>query len=388
MSNLIYVPLNKILKRRKEEIILSNDEKYRQLTVKLHHRGIVLRKISSGENIKTKKQFLTRPNQFLISRIDARNGAMGLVDKEFERSIVSSDFWTFDIDAEIIQPQYLFYFTQTRRFLTDCENSSTGTTNRKRLQETLFLKQVIPLYEKKEQTKIIVFLDAIFERLEELQKLRKDALENSHLLMKCALQKIFGNNVTMTKQLKDLIIKNEHKNPNTEPNSPFKYVDIGSIDNEKFRISSYKTYMGREAPSRARKVMRTDDVLVGTVRPNLKRISKVPAELDNQICSTGICIIRTNGELTPDFLYFAAQSDLFVHQITKHIRGVSYPAITDKDIYSVIMPVFTKDKQIIYTNYLHQLKERVEELYDLQYQTENEISAIKTTALRKVFECV
>ena len=49
--------------------------------------------------------------------------------------------------------------------------------------------------------------------------------------------------------------------PTEQPDLPFKYLDITSIDNSKLRIVSLKEYVGRDAPSRARQKVQSGNTL-------------------------------------------------------------------------------------------------------------------------------
>ena len=72
----------------------------------------------------------------------------------------------------------------------------------------------------------------------------------------------------------------------------FDYLDIASIDNTQQKITSPKRYSGKGAPSRARQVVRSGDILFSTVRTYLKNIAIVLPIYDGQIASTGFCVIR------------------------------------------------------------------------------------------------
>ena len=64
------------------------------------------------------------------------------------------------------------------------------------------------------------------------------------------------------------------------------------------------------APSRARKLVKTGDTIFATVRPTLRRIAQIPSSLDSEIVSTAFCVLRPNRSIIhPDFLYFAMQLD-------------------------------------------------------------------------------
>src|SRR5258708_30616934 len=92
--------------------------------------------------------------------------------------------------------------------------------------------------------------------------------------------------------------------PTRTPDSEFLYVDIASVWKDKFEVATPKRLAGRDAPSRARKRIRSGDVIVATTRPYLKSIARIPEELDGEICSTGFCVLRPTNHVTSDWLFF------------------------------------------------------------------------------------
>lgn len=138
-------------------------------------------------------------------------------------------------------------------------------------------------------------------------------------------------------------------NPATRPDWKIKYVDVSSVSNDLLQIKGFTEYIGRDAPSRARKEIRTGDVLFATVRPSLRRIAVVPQDLDHQVCSTAFCVLRANPDLIdPEFLFYAVSNDRFVARVTTHERGISYPAVTDKIILkeSIALPPIREQREI------------------------------------------
>jgi restriction endonuclease S subunit len=133
-------------------------------------------------------------------------------------------------------------------------------------------------------------------------------------------------------------VSNVTRNPADEADSPFLYVDISSINIHSGTIDSYQELIGEEAPSRARMVIRAYDVLVSTVRPTRRAIAVVPPELNNQICSTGYCVLRCKPNVDPYFLQFILRSPSTLEQFRKFSTGSSYPAILSTDVMKTIVP--------------------------------------------------
>lgn len=147
--------IGSFLVRRKEAIDIQDGIIYKRVTVSTKGGNITIRDQKDGKLIGTKKQFVIHEGQFLLSKIDARNGAYGVVPAIAEGAIITGNFWTYDVDYEIINPQFLTLVTKTQQFLDFAEKSSNGTTNRHYLQENAFLNQQIPLPSIDEQEKIL-----------------------------------------------------------------------------------------------------------------------------------------------------------------------------------------------------------------------------------------
>ncbi len=126
----------------------------------------------------------------------------------------------------------------------------------------------------------------------------------------------------------------ETANPAGKPDHTFRYVDIGSIDNRLLAITEPKEILGRDAPSRARRRIRRGDILFSTVRPYLKNIAQVPAALDGEFTSTGVCVLRGQEGVESGFLFRRVASQDFIDAMTLASDGTMYPAIADKDVFA------------------------------------------------------
>lgn len=146
---------------------VDNRAREKQVTVRVRHQGVLERRINPHRNqqIQTLNQFRIRSGQFIISKIDARNGACGFVPPELDGAIVTQDFPVYEVrDAD---PRYLDHLVALPVFWRLCESVSDGTTNRVRLDLDQFEDLRFPLPPLAEQRGIAGVLDAMDERIEQ-----------------------------------------------------------------------------------------------------------------------------------------------------------------------------------------------------------------------------
>ena len=131
--------LSDILSRNKEQIVIEDSMKYKQVTVRMWNKGVRLRNEIYGSDIKSPKRFLVSKGQFIISKIDARHGAFGMIPEELAGAVITADFLSYNINSSIIIPEYFHWFFSQKKFIEFCSKASSGTTNRIRLREDKFL---------------------------------------------------------------------------------------------------------------------------------------------------------------------------------------------------------------------------------------------------------
>jgi type I restriction enzyme S subunit len=135
-------------------------------------------------------------------------------------------------------------------------------------------------------------------------------------------------------------INRESCDPSREfPEDRFLYIDIESIEAGSGRIKEAKMIIGKNAPSRARRVIHKDDVLMSTVRPYLKAFTIVANEYENEICSTGFAVLTSKEEMNPRYLMYSLFSDTFVSQCNRIMVGGQYPALNSSQVSEIQLPI-------------------------------------------------
>jgi type I restriction enzyme S subunit len=185
------VPLADVLAKNENVIQLSPTTEYREVTVRLWGNGVVLRRVATGAEIAGNRRFHVSTGQFILSRIDARNGAMGIVPPELDGAVVSNDFPTFNAVRSRLLPEFLGWLSKTRTFVEACRAASEGTTNRVRLQEEKFVRLTIPLPPLAEQRRIVARIDRLAVKIDEAQTLKQRSLEHVRSLYLSARAEFF-----------------------------------------------------------------------------------------------------------------------------------------------------------------------------------------------------
>ncbi len=181
-------------------------------------------------------------------------------------------------------------------------------------------------------------------------------------------------------------INRETRNPSRKmPDEEFLYLDIASIEAGTGRIKGPKRILGKDAPSRARRVVHQGDVIMSTVRPYLKAFALVPAEYDNQICSTGFAVLSCDAELLPKFLLYALFSDMSIEQCNKMMSGAHYPALTAQQVSEIVIPLPPLSEQLRIVTRLEELLGRIDEVENLRRQALSQSKVLMTSTLHQVF---
>nr|WP_314883306.1 restriction endonuclease subunit S [uncultured Campylobacter sp.] len=165
------------LTRKLDKVKIVNGIEYKRVTVRTKAGGLTLRDKVYGKDIGTKNQFEIKEGQFLISKIDARNGSFGIVGNELDNAIVTADFLNFEINRSIVNDKFLIMVLKTPFYVEKLSSLSSGTTGRKRINEQKFLEVNISLPTVIEQNKLIEKLSNLDRKIESLSSRLKKTKE-------------------------------------------------------------------------------------------------------------------------------------------------------------------------------------------------------------------
>ncbi|MPW74453.1 restriction endonuclease subunit S [Moraxella catarrhalis] len=199
---------------------------------------------------------------------------------------------------------------------------------------------LIPIPPLSVQSQIVQILDTFTELNDQLTaelsmrqkqyQYYRDLLLSEHELAKVGFEwKTLGEVVLPTNNIKW-----------DESDLSYRYIDLSSVDKDNNNIGETLEITSKNAPSRAQKIVKKDDVIFATTRPTQMRSALIPPNLDGQIASTGYCILRANqNEVLPKWIYYNLQIDEFKIYLQGKQSGTAYPAISDGLIKQFKIPI-------------------------------------------------
>lgn len=258
-----------------------------------------------------------------------------------------------------ISPSYfVYYFYWVKKYLNQLASGSTF----KEISKSNLRNMNVYLPTLPEQKKIAEILINIDKGIEEVSK----AIEKTKNLKKGLMQKLLTKGIGhkefketeigkipkewKLEEMEEVVdINKEYIDPGRElSNKKFFYIDIDSVENETGIIKNLKEIIGKEAPSRARRFVRYNDVIMSTVRPYLKAFAIIPKLYDSQVCSTGFAVLRCKSRILPKFLLYILYSKPLVSQFNRLMVGAHYPALNSSQVkkLKIYLPPISEQKKI------------------------------------------
>ncbi len=357
-----------------------------------HYTGVTLKResleneddhLSNAESLVGYK--LVAKNDLVINIMLAWNGSLGISP---HNGMTSPAYCVYRIRGEN-NPEYFGYLFTTNLFKAKFRRNSTGIIDsRLRLYTDKFFSIFTIVPPKVEQDEIVRYIKVQEEKINLFIQKKQRFIE---LLKE---QRLSIVNIAVTNEgenwiwlrLKDIVtVNDEALTEKTEEDYLIKYIDIGNV-NSYGDIAEIQEYTFKEAPSRARRIVKMGDVIISTVRTYLKAITLIESDNDNLIASTGFAVLRPKEDVLPEYLNFALRAEYFIASVIKNSYGVSYPAINSTTLSSlkIVIPKSTKEQQKL----INKIKTETEIIDTAITKTEREIELIREYKEAMISEAV
>ncbi len=318
-------------------------------------------------------------------------GLTVLIEDDLKDTVYSGFLIRFR-DDNYLEEQYKKYVFYNKRFRKEIINSSTVSANTNINQ--INLKEILIAYpsSKKEQKAIAGVLSDVDELIASMEKLidKKEKIKQGTMQLlltgKKRLPGFTGDGICMVRESvpegykktevgvipedwevgkigeQELAsIDSENLSANTDPLYSFKYISLEDV--EQGVLTGFSEMKFMNSPSRARRRIRKGDVLLSTVRPNLKSHFLVNIDFNDLVCSTGFSVIRCNEkQLLSLYLYYHLFYRIIEKQINTLLTGSNYPAINSKNVKSLLFPLPPLPEQQAIAQILSDMDAEIESL--------------------------
>lgn len=310
----------------------------------------------------------------LIDLDNIRTSRVGLVN---ELGIMSSAYIRGIINNNILFPKYIYYWYY-KLYIEEVYNK-LGNGVRSTISSSELLEMQIPIPPKEEQEQIARFLDW---KINEIDRLVLESISKQNYLLNI-WEKILNSYLEEGEEiaLKYLVDSNLRSLSDKDVIDTIKYIEISDVGYG-FLKSSPKRINYKDAPSRARRLVKTDNIIISTVRTYLKSIYKIKESEKDCVVSTGFSVLEAKNDVNTDYLYLKLSTQKFLDEVQRNSIGMSYPAISDSKLLSLKIS-FEKDlnKQNIITDKLINIKKKVRRLLDLENEKINNLKQLKQSLI-------
>lgn len=394
--------IGSFLVKSNDVIEVQDDVEYKQVTIKINNGGVVPRNNGEtilGAKIGTKRQHVVHAGQFIMSKIDARNGAYGIVSEELDGAIVTNDFPVFDVDTEKIIPQFLVLVSTTEKFVEFARKCSSGTTNRKRIDIDAFLNQQIPLPNIKEQEVILKVYNGKIKEADMLLQQADDIRQDKNTYLKKVLKFYYKKNerkgllnflhfvnvrrwdvpfyssqskvesmyatTTLGECIEHYMIDENNHSLRIEtyntPEKQFHYIGMENVEKDTGILNSFQIVNGKSIKSQTVRIPQ-GFMIYGKLRPYLNKYWENIEDYDDIVCSSEFLCFLPKKELNKSFFKYILSSYIIQEQIADSMTGARMPRIDESIFKNIIVPIPPRSVQDSISTYLIERDEEISRL--------------------------
>jgi type I restriction enzyme S subunit len=234
----------------------------------------------------------------------------------------------------------LYFWLQANK--SEFERIAMGNTI-KTIGLPYFRELLVPLPKATEQEAIAEALsdaDALIESLEQLLAKKRHLKQGAMQELLTGKKRLPGFSGKWNKKRLGDIADTDPESLSSSTSAEYAFNYIALEDAEMGTLRSHTQQVFRSAPSRARRKLRKNDVVVSTVRPNLKSHFLFLSENGEWVCSTGFSVLRCKDRVAhPAYVFFHMFGDYIVRQIETLLTGSNYPAINSRDVRALDIPL-------------------------------------------------
>lgn len=325
------VQLKELLEPVSRPVVLEEGRTYRRVTVKLYGKGVLLRDRVTVDDLKGEKWFQVKEGDLIFSKIDARNGAFGLIPEALDDGIVTNEFPTFAVKESECHPLVLSALLTSKAFYGQIEAKVSGATGRRRFEPEDLLEMEVPFLATDERQSMVDELSRVDATVGGVAAITSAWDVDQYLYLD-------GKTIPLSELANvDASIIKDHKAV-----ADFRYVGGEHIESGTGRLVSVQTVAeaGIVGPSYS---FRKGQVVYSKVRPNLRKCFVAACD---GVCSSDIYPFTvTSDEILPEYLALILASRWFARFTVEFHERAGMPKINREQMATINVVVPSSDHQ-------------------------------------------
>lgn len=339
-----------------------------------------------------------QPGDLLLNPMDLYSGANCSLSEV--SGVISPAYVNLRKHVEL-NPKYFDYYFKTQYWAMAMFAHGKGVSfdNRWTMNAEAVLNYYLPFPTYEEQNRIVETINKKVKEIDSLIEIENQQIEKLKEYKQAVITEAVTKGLDKNEPLKDSGIEwignipetwvmnrlkfvasynDESLKDDTNPEKLINYVDISSVSLEK-GITNIDSFKFKNAPSRARRITNTGDIIVSTVRTYLKAIATINEE--NLIVSTGFCVIRPTTKMNKKYVEFWCKSNKFTDEVSRNSYGISYPAINATSLMGFWITMPPVDEQNDIVDYLDSKCCEIDALISIKQKKIDELNEYKKSLI-------
>lgn len=372
------VALGQVLRRSEHLISIDTEAIYKEVTVRMNGKGVIQRRQVQGVEIAGNRRYQAKKGQFIISRIDARHGASGLIPDELDGAIVTNDFPLFNVARDRLDATFLSWMSKTASFVELCKRASEGTTNRVRLSEDRFKALKVSLPPLDEQHRIVARIEQLAAKIAEAKTLR---FQSDHATIAFVASSHSALSTSGPEPLSSFVELYEDATP-IEIGVPYPQAGVRGFGGGLFGKSAVH---GGETTYRAFNRLYHGAIVMSQVKGWEGAVAMTPKELEGYFVSPEYRTFRCRRDrCLPEYLAALVPTEFFWGRLKDATRGVGARRERTRPEQflqlNFSMPSLVDQKRAV------RIFASINDVQRLQQKTATEIGAMLPAIIDKVFK--
>ncbi|MCG9910597.1 MAG: restriction endonuclease subunit S [Flavobacteriales bacterium] len=353
-------------------------------------KGVVRKEEYENRTVTAQKDFhllkLVKEEDFVISLRSFQGG----IEYAYHRGIISPAYTIFyERNKVAVNKAFYRHLFKSYPFINSLTLFVTGIREGQNIDYAEFKDSLLPFPPLPEQTAIANYLDAKTEQINRFIEKKEKLIALLKEQKQAVINELLEDKEGKWERMKLKFVSNVNKlslGEKTNLEFEFTYLDISSVDEGGNQSETIQKIKFKDAPSRARRVVRKGDVIISTVRTYLQSITFFDSEVEDIIVSTGYAVLTPRQKtILPEFLNFAVRKKEVLDEIMANSTGITYPAITSIKLSNFKISVPSIDEQL---EIIKQINTETNRILTVIGRIEREIEIVKELKQSLIAEVV